>query len=192
MSRAGTTTKAVALGALLVLATAGPAAAHAEFEGATVPADSDVELALHVPGERPDAHNAEVVVELPAEFELHSCDVAPGWSCTAEPAVGDMPARVTFRAQDSSAEGGGGHAHAATVPVHGEPAPPPDQGAQPSPPPNAGEADMFHFTVHSASEAGDYSFPVEQHYSDGKTMHWNGDAGSKEPAPVVTVEAPAA
>jgi hypothetical protein len=51
---------------------------------------------------------------------------------------------------------------------------------------------MFHFTVHTPAQAGTYSFPVEQHYSDGKKANWNGDAGSPEPAPTVTVEAPAA
>jgi hypothetical protein len=33
---------------------------------------------------------------------------------------------------------------------------------------------------------------VEQRYSDGKTMNWDGDTGSDQPAPVVSVEAPAA
>jgi uncharacterized protein YcnI len=187
-------TKGAALAALVMLATAGPAAAHAEFETATVPADSAQELALHVPGERPNAHNVRVVVELPAGFELHSCDVAPGWSCTAEPAMGDQPARVTFTAQEGAA-GSGGHEHATMVPAHGEPTPPPGSG-EPAPPPGepapGGEADMFHFTVHTPAQAGTYSFPVEQHYSDGKTVHWNGDAASKSPAPTVTVEAPAA
>ncbi len=190
--RRGTMTKGAALAALVMLATAGPAAAHAEFETAKVPADSVQELALHVPGERPNAHNVQVAVELPAGFELHSCDVAPGWSCTAEPAVGDQPARVTFTAQEGAAEGGG-RAHATMVPVHGEP-PPPGSG-EPAPPPGepgpGEEADMFHFTVHTPAEAGDYPFSVDQEYSDGKAMHWNGDAASNQPAPVVTVEAPA-
>lgn len=72
MSRgAGTLTRGAALASLLMLAVARPAWAHAEFEGAAVPADTHQDLALHVPGERPDAHNVKVVVELPAEFELH-------------------------------------------------------------------------------------------------------------------------
>jgi uncharacterized protein YcnI len=188
MRRAGTMTKGAALAALMMLATAGPAAAHAEFETATVPADSAQELGLHVPGERPNAHNVKVVVELPAGFELHSCDVGAGWSCSAEPAVGDQPARVTFTLQEG-AEGG----HTMAVPTHGgdEPAPPAPPAHDEPAPASGEEADMFHFGVHTPAEAGDYSFAVDQEYSDGRTMHWSGDAASNEPAPVVTVEAPA-
>lgn len=181
MSRAGMMTKGAAVVSLLMLATAGPAWAHAEFETANVPPDTHQDLAIHVPGERPDAHNVMVVVELPAEFDLHSCEVPEGWSCLAEPAVGDHAARVTYTRQEE-----GGH-HATAAPAHGgEPAPPPPPD-EPAPGP-AEEADMFHFGVHTAVAPGNYSFPVEQHYSDGKTMKWNGDAGSKAPAPVVTVE----
>jgi uncharacterized protein YcnI len=189
MSKAGTMMKGAAVASLLMLATAGPAWAHAEFEGAAVPPDTHQELALHVPGERPDAHNVEVVVELPAEFELHSCEVAPGWSCTAESATGNRTARVTFRRLEETKSG---HHHATAVPAHaGDPAPPPPPADEPAPAPGD-EADMFRFGVHTAAQPGSYSFVVEQQHSDGETVTWDGDAGSNQPAPVLSVEDPAA
>ncbi|MGH8993916.1 MAG: DUF1775 domain-containing protein [Acidimicrobiia bacterium] len=181
MRRAGTMTKGAALASLLLLVGAGPAGAHAAFEGEAVPPDTHQVLALHVAGERPDAHTVKVVVTLPAEFELHGCEVSPGWSCTATSAVGDHPGQVAYTLLEED------HAHAkSAAPAHAdEPTPPPDGSAPEE------EADMYHFSVHTASEPGSYSFPVEQEYSSGDKVSWDGEAGSKEPAPVLTVAEPA-
>ena len=185
MSRAGTITKGAALASFLMLAMAGPAGAHAEFEGEAVPAGTHQALALHVPGERAEAHNVKVVVTLPAEFELLSCEIAAGWSCTATSAAGDDPAQVIYTLLE---EGADHHDEKMAAPAdEGHPEPPADgDGTAPEE-----EADMFHFSVHTPGESGTYAFPVEQHYSRGGTVQWNGTPDSDRPAPVVTVNAPA-
>src|SRR5690348_1558344 len=56
----------------LAVTGAGPAWAHAEFQNATVPADSHQELVLNVPVERPAAENARIEITLPDSFDVHS------------------------------------------------------------------------------------------------------------------------
>lgn len=76
------------LGIALALGlSATPASAHASFQQGSVPADTDAEISMSVLTEETKAHTAEVVVELPEGFEIVSCSVKPGWSCTAVPAA---------------------------------------------------------------------------------------------------------
>ena len=48
------------------------------------------------------------------------------------------------------------------------------------------EGGLFEFT--GRSDAGSYTFQVEQSYSDGSVVDWSGPPGADEPAPVVQME----
>jgi LPXTG-motif cell wall-anchored protein len=82
---------------LAVLAYAPAAWAHAEFEGsASVPADSDQTLTIHVPEERGrQIHNAKLIVEVPSAFTVKSCQAKPEWQCVTGTAQGGA-GLVTF------------------------------------------------------------------------------------------------
>lgn len=45
----------------------------------------------------------------------------------------------------------------------------------------------FSFGVHTPKQRGDYSFDVNQSYTDGSTVHWDGPPDSDTPAPVLQV-----
>jgi hypothetical protein len=45
----------------------------------------------------------------------------------------------------------------------------------------------FSFGVHTPKQPGEYPFDVNQSYSDGSTVHWDGPPDSDTPAPVLDV-----
>jgi uncharacterized protein YcnI len=45
----------------------------------------------------------------------------------------------------------------------------------------------FSFAVHTPKKGGDYPFEVNQSYTDGSTVHWDGLPDSETPAPVLQV-----
>ena len=61
-----------------------------------------------------------------------------------------------------------------------------DPGAPPGP-----DDVAFVFTVHTGGP-GNYQIPVNQTYTSGEVVHWIGPPDSDDPAPVLTVNAPAA
>jgi uncharacterized protein YcnI len=45
----------------------------------------------------------------------------------------------------------------------------------------------FSFALHTPKQRGEYPFDVNQSYSDGSTVHWDGPPDSDTPAPVLDV-----
>jgi len=72
-----------------------PAWGHAGFESPKeVMADTDQTITQSVPEERgPDLHNAKVIVEVPAGFEVKGCH-GEGWECSTAPAQRCHPGEV--------------------------------------------------------------------------------------------------
>lgn len=99
----GNPARALGLGAgvvLLAIAGALPAFGHASFDRGVVPADSEEGLTMRVPVEPPenggspplaDRHNTRVTIRIPAGFRVLSCENKPGWSCSVNPASGNVP-----------------------------------------------------------------------------------------------------
>lgn len=79
------------LGAAATIASVGPARAHASFASpTTVPRDSDQTLTIDAEEERgPDVHNAKIIIEVPGDFRVRSCEQKPGWSCSTSSASGN-------------------------------------------------------------------------------------------------------
>jgi Domain of unkown function (DUF1775) len=191
----------------LALAGAAPAWAHAEFQNQSVPANTHTELTLNVPVERPASENSRIEITLPDDFDTHTCTADEGWSCTVdndkdpehpglpqvtftrvhcaressykcsmeEPAKPDaavgvaQPATAAGFAHVLHEAGGGGH----------------DEGG-------AGEGggapgQTFRFLVHTPAKAGSYHVKVVQRYNTGEIVKWDGEEGSKTPAPMLKV-----
>ena len=55
-----------------------------------------------------------------------------------------------------------------------------------------GQFDEFSFTARNPEQPGDLTFPAIQTYSDGFVQNWTGPEDAEEPAPRVTISAPAA
>lgn len=92
---------ALAMGAV-VAAFPATAWAHAEFEGSSVPANSDQKLTLNVPEEKgPNVHNTKVVVVVPSGFAVKGCEKA-GWKCEVAPASGGRTTVTYIREAGSS------------------------------------------------------------------------------------------
>jgi Domain of unkown function (DUF1775) len=192
---------AASVGAL-ALAAAAPAWAHAVFQNQSVPADSHSELTLNVPVERPAAENSRIEITLPDDFDAHSCTADEGWSCTVDndkdPEHPNLP-QVTFTRLHCPAEG--------SYRCKMEPAKPDTAtaAAQPSSPMGfvrvlheeggggghdeggGAPGQTFHFLVHTPAKAGDYHVKVVQHYNTGEIVKWDGEQGSKTPAPMLHV-----
>lgn len=174
---------AVGAGVALLLVGAVPAWGHAGFEQGVLPPDSDQELTLDVPIEREDVTNDRVTVSIPGEFSLRACSVAEGWACSATPGHDGDASTVVFSrvspAEDEEA------AHDEQAEGTAQTLRPADAGHDT--PEAAAGPDILRFSVHTPGTAGDYSFPVEQRYSDGKKARWDGAADSDRPSPVVSV-----
>lgn len=185
-----------AAGLLSAVVGGGPAWGHAGFENGAVPPASHADLTLHVPVEQPDAVNSRIEVKLPGGFEAHSCTAEAGWSCT----VGgpDEPETITFTRLDDGHESDHGHhqkeaarrsARAASFgPMDEDPGPgtTPEPGHEPGGD-EGSEGQVFRFAVRSPGAAGDYPIAVQQRYSNGDEIGWDGPAGSETPAPVLSV-----
>jgi len=185
----------------LAVAAAGPAWAHAEFQNATVPADSHQELVLNVPVERPGAENARIEITLPGNFDVHSCTADDGWSCRVDndkdPEHPDLP-QVTFTRNHCVAESSYRCKREAEKPDAALPAVfaparfvgvlhEPGEGGGAGHDEGGGPGQAFHFVVHTPAKAGDYMVKVVQRYNTGEVVKWQGAAGSKTPAPVLRV-----
>lgn len=186
----------------LALAGAAPAWAHAEFQNATVPADSHQELTLNVPVERPAAENARIEITLPDAFDVHSCTADDGWSCQVDsdkdPEHPDLP-QVTFTRNHCVAESSyrckmEAEKSEAAVPAAFAPAgfigvlhQPGEGGGTADHDEGGSPGQAFRFLVHTPAKAGDYTVKVVQRYNTGEVVKWQGAAGSKTPAPVLRV-----
>jgi hypothetical protein len=184
--------------ALIGLAAA-PASAHAVFQQKTVAHDVHTELVLNVPVEK-QGQNSHIAVVLPDDFDVHSCTADEGWSCTVnnakDPEHPEAPQVVFTRvgcmaesayrcsnAAEPAAEGpvGRGLPVSFARPMHEGGGDEPG-GADAGPP-----GQSFRFLVHTPAKAGDYSVKVDQRYSTGDEVRWDGAEGSKTPAPMLHV-----
>ena len=79
------------LGAAATIASMAPARAHTTFASATtVPRNSDQTLTIDAEEERgPEIHNAKIIVEIPGDFTVRSCEQKPGWNCSTSSASGN-------------------------------------------------------------------------------------------------------
>lgn len=160
-------------GALAALATtiacgvlASQAAGHARVFPSTVPKGSGNAYSLVVPNESEDADITEVTITAPEGFLIGGFRTAEGWERTTESegdGHGGVTSSVTWRATD---------------------------GAVPP-----GEAAWFDFTGRPdeghTEPVTEYTFAVEQVYSDGEVATWDGAEDSESPAPVVEIAPPA-
>jgi hypothetical protein len=186
----------------MCLAGAAPAWGHAVFQNQTVPPDTHQELTLNVPVERPAAQNSRIEITLPGAFDAHSCTANEGWSCTVDndqdPEHPDLP-QVTFTrvhcvaessyrcgAEESKPDAAEPvamyHGSAGFIGVMHEPGEAGgghEEGGAP------GQA--FQFIVHTPAKAGDYTVKVVQRYNTGEIVRWEGEPGSKTPAPILRV-----
>jgi len=183
----------------LVGAAAGPASAHAVFQKKTVAKDVHEELVLNVAVEK-HGQNSHIAVVLPGDFDVHSCTADEGWSCSVnnskDPEHPNAP-QVVFTRLGCTAESAYRCANtaeptAAEGPIaHGVPvsfARPMHEGGGDEP--GGAEAtpgQSFRFLVHTPAKAGDYTVKVDQRYSTGEEVRWDGDESSKTPAPMIQV-----
>jgi hypothetical protein len=193
----------VASGALITLVsmTAGPAWAHATFQQKTVAHDVHTELVLNVPVEKHDARNSRIAVVLPEDFDVHSCTADEGWSCSVDngkdPEHPDTPQVIftrvgctpesSFRcsnaAEPTAAEDPDGHGVPVSFarPMHE------GGGDEPRGAEGGSPGQSFRFLVHTPAKAGDYAVKVDQRYSTGDEVRWDGAEGSATPAPMIQV-----
>lgn len=84
---------AFATGALALLASAAPAAAHVTVNPREVPKGGFTKLAFRVPNERPDSGTVSLEVSFPPEHPFRSLSVRPqpGWTFTVEKLKLDKP-----------------------------------------------------------------------------------------------------
>jgi hypothetical protein len=155
----------IALGLVLVAASATPATAGVSFDEGSLPPRAWGTLHLRVGVEQaPNAgaagerrHNVRVVASVPGGFVPGWCASPVGWRCS----LTHSPRSLPFYTWDR------------------------DSGP-------AADEDVFEFAVRTPQREGEYRFPVEQRYSDGTTVRWYGPRDGRRPAPVVTVAAPPA
>jgi hypothetical protein len=184
----------------LVGVAAGPAWAHAVFQQKTVAHDVHTELVLNVPVEQ-HGQNSHIAVVLPDDFDVHSCTADEGWSCSVnndkDAEHPDKPqvtfTRVGCMAESSYRCSNAAQPAAAEGPVaHGVPvsfARPMHEGGGDEPGGAEGgtPGQSFRFLVHTPAKAGDYTIKVDQRYSTGEKVSWDGAEGSKTPAPMIQV-----
>jgi len=152
---------AVAAAAALAAAAAGSAFAHAHVSPPVAIANAGQMFSLAVPTEKEDATTVKVVLTVPDGFAIDSFVDAPGWKREAQSTGSGEDAvvqQVTWTAEKGTEPGPYG------VPT--------------------GEDAFFQFLA-EPDKARTYSFQVEQSYSDGSVVDWNGDESSDTPAPTV-------
>jgi hypothetical protein len=187
----------------LVGVTAGPAWAHAVFQQKTVAKDVHTELVLNVPVEQ-HGQNSHIAVVLPDDFDVHSCTADEGWSCSVnnakDPEHPEAPqvvftrlgctAESSYRCPNSAAPAAAEGPVAQGLPVSF--ARPLHEGEGGGDMPGGAEGggtpgQSFRFLVHTPAKAGDYTIKVDQRYSTGDRVRWEGAQGSETPAPMIQV-----
>ena len=169
--------KKTVLATALVASLAFPAlaSAHVTLQPKAVPAGGFVRLDVRVPNETDNADTTKVQLRLPDGFASASYEPNPGWTVTVKKSKLAQPIKtddglVTEQVSEITWTG------------HGQ------QGRIPP-----GAFKDFGLSVQVPGKAGDkLTFKALQTYSDGKVVRWIGPEGSDAPAPVVSVEAPAA
>ncbi len=164
--------KTIAVLVAAVALVAVPAAwGHVTMNPNQVPAGSESRFDLRVPNEEESADTTKVSVEFPEGVNFVSFQPKAGWTRT-----------VTMKklAKPVTSDDGTVTERVATVTWSGGKIAP-------------GEFDEFGFSASVPDTAGTVLvFPAVQTYSDGKVVHWVGDASADEPAPRVTLTAAAA
>jgi hypothetical protein len=87
----------ISVGLVLAVSRALPAWGNPTLDMTSAPTAADITLTLRVPVERQRVVNQRVAVKLPGGFDALGCATAPGWRCTADPAIKDRPARLTWQ-----------------------------------------------------------------------------------------------
>ena len=150
----------VAVAALAAFA-AGSAFAHAHVSPPVALAKAGQMFSLAVPTEKEDASTVRVVLTVPDGFSIDSFVPSAGWKRKVQAAGSGEEAviqQVTWTAVKGTEPGS-----------YGAP---------------SGEDAFFQFLAETDA-AKTYTFEIEQTYSDGSVVDWNGDAASDTPAPTV-------
>ena len=163
----------LALGAATLLAIAAPlsASAHVSLEENTAAPGSFTTLTFRVPNETSAAATDKLTVTLPHGTSLLasvSYLPVPGW--TAELVTSKLTAPITA-GDDTITE-------AVTQVIWTA------DGAGYGP----GSLGIFKLFVGPIPDVGQLKLPVEQGYSDGSAVSWNGATASEHPAPVLYVD----
>jgi len=143
---------AVVVVALIALATAAGASAHARLSPPISVANKLQLFSLAVPTEKNNAYTTKIVLTVPKGFSIDSFVPNPGWTrVLQQTGVGEnaVVQKVTWS---------GGH-----VPT--------------------GEDSLFQFLGQPGE--GTFTFEVEQTYSDGQIVDWNGPETAAAPAPTI-------
>lgn len=165
----------LALGAATLLAIAAPlsASAHVSLEENTAAPGTFTTLTFRVPNETADgASTTKLTVTLPSGTSLLSSVSyipVPGW--TAELVTSKLATPVTHG--DSTIT------EAVTQVVW---------SAEPGSGYGPGSQGIFKLFVGPIPEVGQVKLPVDQGYSDGTVVSWNGSPTSEHPAPVLYVD----
>ena len=155
--------------AALVLPAA--ADAHVTLQPNTAPAGGFARLDVRVPTERDDASTTKVVLQLPDGFAEASYEPVPGWTVDVKKAKLAQP----IETDDGPVTEGVKQITWTSK-----------QGIPP------GAFQDFGLSVQVPGKAGDtLTFKALQTYSNGEVVRWIGPEGSDNPAPTVSVIAPA-
>lgn len=165
---------ALALGTATLLAIAAPlsASAHVSLEQNTAAPGTFTTLTFRVPNETADgASTTRLTVTLPADKALFgsvSYEPVPGWS--AQLVTSKLPKPVTA-GNDTVTE--------AVTQVIWTAAPGSEYGP--------GSLGIFKLYLGPVPDVGQVKLPVDQGYSDGTVVSWDGAVTSQHPAPVLYV-----
>jgi uncharacterized protein YcnI len=170
--------RAVAAFAVAVaLALPAAASAHVTLQPSTAPAGGFTRLDVRVPNERDDAGTTQIRLQLPPGFAFVSYEPRPGWKVTVKKVKLEEPVKTEdgFEIDEGIGE--------ITWSGDGK------QGII-----RPGQFADFGLSVKIPDgQPGDkLTFKALQTYSNGEVVRWIGAPGSDEPAPQVTVVAPAA
>jgi hypothetical protein len=190
---------AIAVGTLSLIAFGvRPAWGRPRFEQSSIPKGAlEKRLELHVPPTEKGSENSHIEVFLPENFDPHDCTAGAGWTCSVAKRDPYNPRRpqVVFSRQTCTAESSWRCLH-----EEGEGKPVALRAAAGHP--RVMDADEhradqdeanedFVFEVDAPNQAGDYPIPVIQYEANpanSERTDWKGPAGSRHPAPVITVQ----
>ena len=164
----------IATAVALTLGLPAAAQAHVTLQPNTAAAGAFTRLDVRVPNERDDASTTKVEVQLPDGFASASYAPVPGWS------VKVTKAKLATPIQTDDGELTEGVKLVTWTADSEKDAIPP------------GAFQDFGLSVQIPGKAGDkLTFKALQTYTGGEVVRWIGAEGSDNPAPVVTVSAPA-
>ncbi|HXR45326.1 MAG TPA: DUF1775 domain-containing protein [Pseudolysinimonas sp.] len=174
--RARAAVAAVAAGTLLALSAPLSASAHVSLETDTASPGTFTTLTFRVPDESTDgAGTNKLTLTLPEATPLASVSYipVPGW--TTELTTTELAKPVTT---------GDATTTRAVTRV--------TWTAQSGSELGAGSLGLFRLFVGPVPDTGSLKLPVDQQYTDGTIVSWNGAAGAEHPAPVLYVNDPPA